>query len=75
MKDKWTMPKMKLVEEFKTCQCEVKVYDTGFEVDFYHIYMIKSHRSKSGKVNTRFGTKSQIKGIIKTYNKEKRFTL
>ena len=73
--DKWTMPKMKLIDDFETCQCEIKVYDTGFEVDFYHIYMIKSHHNKSGKITTRFGTKAQIKSIIKTYNREKRFKL
>ena len=69
------MPKMKLIDDFETCQCEVKVYDTGFQVDFYHIFMIKSHHNKSGKITTRFGTKGQIDSIVKTYRKETRFKL
>ena len=68
---------MELVKEFETCQCTVKVYDTGYCVDFLKIYCIKSFHHKNGKVVTRFGSKAQVDGMVKTYNLElkKRFTL
>ena len=66
---------MRLVESFTTTQCDVEVYDTGYEIDFYQIYMIKSYHRKIGKCVTRFGSKAQINQIIKTYNLEKRFKL
>ena len=66
---------LKLLKEFETNQCVVKVYDTGFMVDYHNIYMIKSTHKKSGKVNVRFGNKNQIDGIVKTYHIERRFEL
>ena len=66
---------MRLVESFTTTQCDVEVYDTGYEIDFYQIYMIKSYHRKIGKCVVRFGTKAQINQIIKTYHLEKRFKL
>lgn len=66
---------MKLIKEFQTVQCVVKIYDTGLIVDFCRIYCIKSFHNKGGKVTTRFGTKAQIKSYVNTYNTEKRFTL
>lgn len=68
---------MELVKGFKTCQCRIEVYDTGFCVDYYHIYMVKSYHIKNGKVVTRFGTKAQIAGMLRCYNggNEKGFKL
>ena len=66
---------MKKVKEFSTNQCEVEIYDTEYQADFCKIYMIKSIHRKRGKVNIRFGTKSQIDSIVKTYRKETRFKL
>lgn len=66
---------LKLIEEFETTQCTIKVYDTGFMVDYHNIYMVKSYHHKNGKTNVRFGNKTQVKGIVKTYKKEKRFEL
>ena len=66
---------MRLVESFTTTQCDVVVYNTGYQIDFYQIYMIKSYHRKIGKCVTRFGSKAQINQIIKTYNLEKRFKL
>lgn len=65
----------KLIEEFETCQCAVYIYDTGYVMDTFRIYCVKSLHHKTGKVLVRFGTKAQVDGIIKTYKKEKRFSL
>ena len=64
-----------LIQELETSQCTVKVFDTGWSVDFYKIYCIKSYHHKNGKVTTRFGTKAQIKSILKTYKPERKFKL
>lgn len=58
---------MEQVKEFETNQCTIKVWDTGWCVDYYHIYCIKSYHRKNGKVVTRFGTQAQIEGILRTY--------
>ena len=64
-----------VIKEFETAQCTVKVFDTGWCVDFYHVYCIKSFHHKNGNVVTRFGTKAQIDAMIRSYKREKRFTL
>ena len=71
------MEKTGLIEEFETSQCIVSVYDTGWCVDYYHIYCIKSYHKKTQETLTRFGTEEQIKQILKTYQikKEKKFSL
>lgn len=68
---------MDLVKEFETCQCTVKVYDTGWCVDYYNIYCIKSFHHKNGKITTRFGTKTQVESMIRSYgvSSGKRFKL
>lgn len=67
--------KMKLKKEIETKACFLKVYDTGFIVDFYHIFAIKSIHKKTGKVLMRFGSASQVNQILNTYHLEKRFKL
>ena len=58
---------MELVKEFETTQCVVKVYNTGFCVDWYHIYCITSYHKKNGNTLTRFGNIEQIESILRTY--------
>lgn len=60
---------MVCVEEFETTQCVVRVYDTGWSVDCYHIYCIKSYHKRTKSILTRFGTEAQVKSIITTYKK------
>lgn len=62
-------------QEFETAQCIIRVFDTGFCVDYYHIYCVKSYHKKTKKIVTRFGTETQIKSMLKSYHKEKRFKL
>lgn len=66
---------LKLVKEFETSQCVVRVYDTGWCVDYYHIFCIKSYHKKTKKILTRFGTTAQVEQILKTYKKEGKFKL
>lgn len=66
---------MELIEEFDTTQCHITVHDTGWCVDYYHIYVLKSYHKKSGKILTKFGTKDQIDGMIRTYKGERKFVL
>ena len=66
---------MKLVKEFETNQCRVYVYDTGFAVDYDHIYCIRSYHKNNDKVLTRFGTRQQVESIVATYRIEKEFEL
>lgn len=58
---------MKQVKEFRTTQCQVSVYETGFVYEDQKIYCIKSLHRKTGKENIRFGTIDQINQIIRTY--------
>ena len=62
-------------QTFETAQCTIEVFDTGFCVDNYRIYCVKSHHHKINKTVTRFGNEEQVKGMIKTYRPEKRFVL
>ena len=66
---------MKLIRTFTTTQCDISIYDTEFNVEWYEIYCIKSLHRKIGKSVVRFGTKAQIEQIIKSYHLEKRFKL
>ena len=66
---------MKLLKEFCTTQCDIKLYDTEFKADLLKIYCIKSFHRSTQKTLTRFGTKKQIDSMLKPYNLKKRFTL
>jgi len=65
------MATMDLVKTLETNQCTVEVYDTGWCVDYYHIYCIKSYHKNGKKVLTRFGTEKQVKSILSTYKNVK----
>ena len=60
----------KLMESFKTNQCDIYVYDTNLNFNDNKIYCILSIHRATGKINTRFGNEIQTKGIIKSYRKD-----
>ena len=64
------------IDQFETNQCHVSVMKTRMEDNYGNLlYIITSTHKKDGKVLVRFGTKSQIDQMIKTYKKEKKFEL
>ena len=56
-----------LLEEFDTTQCHVEIYWVGFAYNYEDIYCIVSKHNINGKQNTRFGNKTQILGMKRSY--------
>lgn len=59
-----------VIESFETAQCSVFVCDTGLEAFGEKIYACCSVHKCSGIHNIRFGNKTQIDGMVKTYVKK-----
>lgn len=57
---------MKILE-FISNQCQVTVYKEDFRFNDEDLYVIVSYHNKTGKVNTRYGNKLQIEGMINCY--------
>ena len=64
-----------LVDEYKTPYTYIGVYGCQLELAGERLFIIKSSNLKTGIDYIRFGNRQQAKSIIKTYKKEKRFTL
>lgn len=56
-----------LLEEFDTQKCHVKIYWVGFAYKQEEIYCIISKHNISGKETIRFGNKTQILGMKRSY--------
>lgn len=56
-----------LLEEFDTTQCHIKIYWVGFAYNHEDIYCLVSKHNTNGKEITRFGNKTQILGMIRSY--------
>lgn len=58
---------MNKIMKFKTTQCECVVYETEWKFNGEKVYCIVSWHNHTGKVNTRFGNKLQIDGMVNSY--------
>ena len=56
-----------LIGEFETTQCHIKVCYCGFAYNGEDIYCLISKHKINGKENTRFGNKTQILGMKRSY--------
>lgn len=56
-----------LLEEFDTAQCHIKIYWVGFAYNQEDIYCLLSKHNANGKIVTRFGNKTQILGMKRSY--------
>lgn len=56
-----------LLETFTTVKCQVFVIDTGLEKFGEKIYCCISVRNKDDSQNIRFGNKTQIDAMVRTY--------
>ena len=53
--------------EFNSNQCQVTVYKEDFRFNDEDLYVVVSYHNATGKVNTRYGNKTQTENIINTY--------
>ena len=67
---------MKILE-FNSNQCQCTVYKMDFKFNGEELYCIVSYHNATGKVNTRYGNKLQMEGMINNYQcmKPKQFSL
>ena len=56
-----------LLEEFDTKQCHIKIYWVGFAYNNEDIYCLVSKHKVNDKETTRFGNKTQILGMKRSY--------
>ena len=56
-----------LLEEFDTAQCHIKIFWVGFAYNNEDIYCLVSKHNINGKETTRFGNKTQILGMKRSY--------
>lgn len=56
-----------LIEEFDTKQCHVEIYWVGFAYNCEDIYCIVSRHKIDNKEITRFGNKTQVLGMRRSY--------
>ena len=57
---------MKILE-FNSNQCQCVVYKFDFRFNDEYLYCIVTKHNKTGRVNTRYGNKLQMEGIINNY--------
>jgi len=57
---------MKILE-FTSNQCQCTVYKMDWIFNGENVYCIVTYHMNNGKVNTRYGNKLQMEGIINTY--------
>lgn len=58
---------MKKITDFNTSQCKCTLYETEWMFNGERVYCIVTWHNATGKVNTRFGNKLQMQGILATY--------
>lgn len=56
-----------LLEEFDTTQCHIKIYWVGFAYNSEDIYCLVSKHNINNKEITRFGNKTQILSMKRSY--------
>ena len=56
-----------VIETFETNQCTIIVLKLAYKFADEDIYCIISIHKNEGKINTRFGNKTQMEGIVNTY--------
>ena len=65
-----TLDKLKLVREFDTKMCEVRIYESDFEVLNEKLYVISTFAKNNKVLTIRFGNFIQTNSIIRTYYRE-----